>query len=61
MNLLSGNSDSSFALFFSAGTIEKVVDLLPCSPELHSSIVVVDRLPGRKIIGEHPPLAARFV
>ena len=55
-----GRARGSFApLFFGPNLLtQSVVNLLPGPIEPPTAVVIVDRAPGRELVGEVPPLAA---
>ena len=60
MRIDDGRARSSLtALFFGADLLaQSLVNLLPGPIEAPTTIVIVDRAPGREVVGEVPPLAA---
>lgn len=51
----------SSALFFSARFIEQAVNLFPDAAFSHSPVVVINSLPGREMLREHPPLTSGLI
>ena len=60
MGIEDGRARSSLtALFFGAYLLaQSVVNLLPAPVEPPTAVVIVDRAPGRELVGDVPPLAA---
>jgi hypothetical protein len=54
-----GARSSRTALFFGAYLLaQSVMNLLPGSIESPTAVVIVNRAPGRELVGDVPPLAA---